>query len=59
MTANNLPEAVREHVSKSARLITDENIQYRKVEDGDRVIAAIRGAEGKRLVYKEPANRTG
>ncbi|OGT85221.1 MAG: hypothetical protein A3H91_06080 [Gammaproteobacteria bacterium RIFCSPLOWO2_02_FULL_61_13] len=26
----------------------------RELEDGDRVIAAIRAADGKRLMYKEP-----
>lgn len=28
---------------------------HRELEDGDRTIAAIKGAEGKRLRYKEPA----
>lgn len=28
---------------------------HRKMEDGERTVAAIRGAEGKRLMYKEPA----
>ena len=27
---------------------------HRDIEDGDRTIAAIKGAEGKRLRYKEP-----
>lgn len=27
---------------------------HRKIEDGERTVAAIRGAEGKRLVYREP-----
>jgi transposase-like protein len=31
--------------------------EHRKVSDGQRMIAAIEGAEGKRLMYKEPAGR--
>ena len=27
---------------------------HRKLEDGERVIAAIAGAQGKRLMYREP-----
>ena len=29
---------------------------HRKVTDGQRMVAAIKGAEGKRLKYREPAN---
>lgn len=124
VNAANLPEAVREHIDLSARLMTDENPKYRKVgrefagghdaiehrrniyvrgdvttntvegffatlkrgingiyhsvskkhlqryldefefrynnrrlEDGERVVAAIRGADGKRLRYEEPVAR--
>lgn len=32
---------------------------HRKVEDGARTLAAIRGAEGKRLMYREPVKRAG
>ena len=31
--------------------------EHRKVSDGERMVAAIEGAEGKRLMYKEPVNR--
>ncbi|MCA9311007.1 MAG: IS1595 family transposase [Phycisphaerales bacterium] len=29
---------------------------HRKVEDGERVVAAIQGADGKRLMYREPTS---
>jgi len=29
---------------------------HRKVSDGERMVAAIEGAEGKRLMYKKPIN---
>jgi hypothetical protein len=28
---------------------------HRELEDGQRTLAAIKGAEGKRLMYREPA----
>ncbi|HRQ76939.1 MAG TPA: IS1595 family transposase [Phycisphaerales bacterium] len=31
---------------------------HRKLEDGDRVIAAIRGGDGRRLAYREPTGST-
>ena len=30
----------------------------RKIDDGDRTAAAIRGADGKRLMYREPTSKT-
>jgi transposase-like protein len=33
--------------------------EYRKVSDGQRMVAAIEGAEGKRLMYKEPVSPGG
>ena len=31
---------------------------HRELEDGERTVLAIKAAEGKRLVYKEPVLRT-
>ena len=31
--------------------------EHRKVSDGERMVAAIEGAEGKRLMYREPVDR--
>ena len=43
----------REHLQ---RYVDEFEFRYnhRKLEDGERTVAAIRGAEGKRLVYREP-----
>jgi len=39
------------------RYVTEFEFRYngRDLEDGERVVAAIRGAEGRRLLYREPA----
>ncbi|MBL7152094.1 MAG: transposase [Phycisphaerae bacterium] len=30
----------------------------REVDDGERIVAAIKGSEGKRLMYREPTQKT-
>ncbi len=41
------------------RYVSASEFRYntRKLDDGDRVVAALRGAEGKRLMYREPIKK--
>jgi hypothetical protein len=42
------------------RYLAEFDIRYhaRDIKDGERAVLAIQGAEGKRLTYRQPANRT-
>lgn len=62
----NVAKIVRENIAKESRLHTDETSLYGKVgkkfkahervvhTDDDRMVAAVRGGEGKRLTYRQP-----
>src|SRR6266478_8970472 len=66
VTAAPLRDAICEEVDSRARLMTDEYSAYRclwqfdflwnnrQLNDGERTILAVKAAEGKRLMYKDP-----
>ena len=55
MTGATLKGAIRELVDERARL-WDFAWNHRELNDRERTVAAIKSAEGKRLMYKQPVD---